>query len=1250
MSKTDIKDHICALFKNDLKDLVKTYRRPLDLHPRLPNLGFTMDRLTADAIGIHSEFLQISGIRVSFSTFLLSVLKYFKVHISQLVPLGDWFSFSKHRNTKDVCMDDGPSSLKKWKNKFFLIDLRAISDHLTWRHSCSCVSDDLPSDGYDRNDVQRLCARLIYLREMREEMGIYNFMTLPSWSDAKIAEESHHLSLPMLKRVPSHTTVPTMEGAIISLPTPDEITASLPDSHLIKKSKGPSHASRTSKKRKLQKIDLEAGSSTPELDQAEGTDEADLADLCVEIEDSLERDKAVVSASEPSYVGTSAPASTSSHSLSLGGVFASGCVGKSRAEVMRCQMDLLDCLARSAVARDTEYDQILDDDFGTATRGEEIDLTLFPLALGPYHMPYPYEGVSFPLKALDWTVTLAELRRTESLLPLELSNHVNVLSALLVSFGYDLNSRYANLVSSKAHLQEKLDKKKWDIKLLHSEVTSLDNKLENLQRGKELQSQLIDNKTTSASLSEELTQTNAKLSEQALTKLLSSDEFHADLARVASLAINYGVERGLRMRFKFILSASSFSSSDLWIVLLVGMFISTIVRGYRQEERIDFEESFIPVARMEAIRIFLAYAAHKSFTVFPMDVKTTFLHGTLKEDVYVCQPEGFINVDHPSHAYKLKKALYWLKQAPKEWYSELSTFLLQNHFFKGTIDPTLLIRHFDDDILVVQVYVNDIIFGSTNPRPTAKGVGLRVANSRTGNHLEDDFTPLKTIRRSCSVFGRISHLGFEGETSEPKGRATTIRIKYLTHLLLVMSAKIALAIKLCELSRKELDEFLSSYSIPSEYRVILPMPTQTILDDPPSSRAFDDLNLSLAGLQSLWEHGQQRPVIFVGGKEMSFRIFIYIEDDEDLTFLPKDFSSEPATEPMNEHVGTTTDLGGSPKGDTFVFHAGSVAARIRERKCKTRGGSSRPPVKRKMASSSSTSHTVRAKASAIKDDTHVLSISDDDEGLEDCLELKDVTACHLNISAITPPAWKGFLDNHLDVDLLDLHDHCYARQVVVDNVVNRRSCELLEVIERLRGEAYVMRVRELAREEKYKGVQAKCEASMTDFDKNPDVLLLREKMSLLAEVAKEHKGNLDRVMLESQKWSGYQVSLSALESNVTSLEAEKANIEATKASLRQEIKEVKHDRRELVSKVVPYVCMKLLRSDELGRLVGKLVSSAITFGSFAIEEPPTLQKHVPSRTQMRVPSFQLATPSSVPTSKPMYSPVDIVKPSSSLNE
>nr|GFD14542.1 retrovirus-related Pol polyprotein from transposon TNT 1-94 [Tanacetum cinerariifolium] len=86
-----------------------------------------------------------------------------------------------------------------------------------------------------------------------------------------------------------------------------------------------------------------------------------------------------------------------------------------------------------------------------------------------------------------------------------------------------------------------------------------------------------------------------------------------------------------------------------------------VARGYRQEEGIDFEESFAPVARLEAIRIFLAYAAYKNMVVYQMDVKTTFLNGNLREDVYVSQPNEFVDPDYPNHVYKLKKALYGLK-------------------------------------------------------------------------------------------------------------------------------------------------------------------------------------------------------------------------------------------------------------------------------------------------------------------------------------------------------------------------------------------------------------------------------------------------------------------------------------------------------------------------------------------------------------------------------------------------------------
>ncbi|GKA87636.1 retrovirus-related pol polyprotein from transposon TNT 1-94 [Tanacetum coccineum] len=140
-----------------------------------------------------------------------------------------------------------------------------------------------------------------------------------------------------------------------------------------------------------------------------------------------------------------------------------------------------------------------------------------------------------------------------------------------------------------------------------------------------------------------------------------------------------------------------------------------VAKGYKQEEGIDFEESFAPVARLEAVRMFIAFAAHKNITIFQMDVKTAFLNGLLKEEVYASQPKGFIDYEFLNHVYKLKKALHSLKQAPRAWYDKLSSFLIEHGFNKGIIDPTLFTRRHGGDILLVQVYVDDIIFGSTNP-------------------------------------------------------------------------------------------------------------------------------------------------------------------------------------------------------------------------------------------------------------------------------------------------------------------------------------------------------------------------------------------------------------------------------------------------------------------------------------------------------------------------------------------------------
>ncbi|GKD95102.1 hypothetical protein Tco_1374939 [Tanacetum coccineum] len=344
------------------------------------------------------------------------------------------------------------------------------------------------------------------------------------------------------------------------------------------------------------------------MEQVEGLDDA--SDFWVDLENSLERtgstparaisaptpylgkrlgpppSSSFVAISEMLQIGGSVRASTSGHDFAQKCSATGGFAGKPKAEDVRHCLDPLDTLARNALAHDLEYDQLSEDDFSNASRIEDIDLTLFPLALGPYVTPYPFSTQIFKdpdvyKRALDHTITLAELRRMESLLPLELVDRVNVLSTLLVSHGTELNNRYSYLVNRKSRTQKKLDRKMKYVKEFRSEVTTLDEKLE--------KSQLTNAKDFTAGLSDELAQTDVKLANYALVvrdlqnelalersksqeykdvaeglrmeitqfvssgvecigrRLLSSDEFNVALALVVSLGIAFGVEKGLRM-------------------------------------------------------------------------------------------------------------------------------------------------------------------------------------------------------------------------------------------------------------------------------------------------------------------------------------------------------------------------------------------------------------------------------------------------------------------------------------------------------------------------------------------------------------------------------------------------------------------------------------------------------------------------------------------------------------------------------
>ena len=140
-----------------------------------------------------------------------------------------------------------------------------------------------------------------------------------------------------------------------------------------------------------------------------------------------------------------------------------------------------------------------------------------------------------------------------------------------------------------------------------------------------------------------------------------------------------------------------------------------VAQGYVKEEGINYEETYAPVARLDVIRLILSFACSNDFQLFQMDVKSAFLNGIIKEEVYLEQPPGFEDCDHPDWVYQLHKALYGLKQAPRAWYEKLSSFLISHGYVRGHVDTTFFIKKVDSDMIVVQIYVDDIIFGSRNP-------------------------------------------------------------------------------------------------------------------------------------------------------------------------------------------------------------------------------------------------------------------------------------------------------------------------------------------------------------------------------------------------------------------------------------------------------------------------------------------------------------------------------------------------------
>ncbi|GKC02895.1 hypothetical protein Tco_0994505 [Tanacetum coccineum] len=354
---------------------------------------------------------------------------------------------------------------------------------------------------------------------------------------------------------------------------------------------------------------------------------------------------------------------------------------------------------------------------------------------------------------------------------------------------------------------------------------------------------------------------------------------------------------------------------------------------------------------------------------------------------------------------------------------------------------------------------------------------------------------------------------------------------------------------------------------------------QRLARHPVSVQSIMNHMMFLAGLKASWEHSLRHPVIFVGGKDIYYSHvimnFMFAEDDEEMTFLPRVPTPAFGCGPPSAFINNEPPLLEAEPLDSVN------SEQLVENTANSRGSAIREEMPRKLVHDGSSSRSTRKKSSPAPMETKA-----------------------------------------------GLKDRCYARQAVVDNVVNRRAGSY--------------------------------------FDKNPIVNVLRQKIKSLLDEVNEHKSSIDKMLLESQKWAGYQENLATLESKVAALEAEKGKLEAAEALLHKEIKALKCDRVELVSKVrcaaleevanmkKPFNMAKVKgywptykkehtnAGNNFVAATFPFISKVVADHSASVEallskEPKSLYRPTPTKTNAPAPSAhsQKATPSSAPTPKPM---------------
>ncbi|GJZ00371.1 retrotransposon protein, putative, ty1-copia subclass [Tanacetum coccineum] len=702
--KFDMPHHLFKLTSLKVKSVTKVYGIPLELHPRVPSEGMTMNELSESAIGLYEQFFDFSGVMVPFSTLLLGIIKHFQVHISQLVPLG------LNRSTMFE-LDYRSLGITPTVNLF---RVRAIPDSMAWRHHDSDVYDPLPDDDYSIPDVRTLAEKVIDLRPVHLELlftaglatvwefpGVLitmsEYLHFPFTANIMISKVD---VIPAMEKIVQNTTHPLLKNQNIPEKTNSQREVEVKDEKVLAaKKKKKVQAARAAAKRKDGKTRTDGGegSSKPKSKRRKT-----LANEVVHFSSHESADESVhkyiyVFADESNIVGTSRLVSTprSSHGYS-GGAYLS-----EPREILRGESSKAIYAPQWVLLSRCRVDSLL------GCREMMVHLAQ-PSAQEYGYVKYHKKSVKKRTRERMSDQEAKEIKAEAREIMPQPSTVITLLDldGGWCSWGFRAEGGAASIESTLHHdcryWHKSLGVSNANIGWAGAERSPGSGTQPCLARKTKPVAKVIPiRRSERPHRAPNRLCLNVEVEEHSLGDLNEPTSYKAAMLDSESNkwidAMNAEIQSMMdNMVWVLVdLPPGCKTVGSRWLFKkktdmdgIVHVYKARLVaKGYTQLYGVDYEETFSPVADIRAIRILISIAAYYDYEIWQMDVKTAFLNGYLDEDIYMVQPEGFVDPNHPRKVCKLQRSIYGLKQASRSWNKRFDEEIKRFGFTQNLDEP-----------------------------------------------------------------------------------------------------------------------------------------------------------------------------------------------------------------------------------------------------------------------------------------------------------------------------------------------------------------------------------------------------------------------------------------------------------------------------------------------------------------------------------------------------------------------------------